>query len=221
MGSIKKHTKNEVKEHYRKIASEYASDFNLYCQKRFISLINSYLGKGQPVLDIGCGNGYIMGNLKANSVIGIDQCFEMLAQGNNKNFLCADAENLPFPKDSFDAVYSVDLLEHIPNPDIMVKESSRVLKDNGKLIIITPNGDLGWFLEILDRLKLKTPEGPHKFLRFNELRRLLENGNFNAIKHEKFLFFPKDLPLITKITEKSEKYMKPLCLFQLIVGIKE
>lgn len=213
--------KNEVREHYRKIAADYASDFNLYCQRRFIRLISAHLEKGQTVLDIGCGNGYIMDNLKAKNVVGIDQCFEMLAQGNNRNFLCADAENLPFPKNSFDAVYSADLLEHIPHPNLMVKESSRVLKKGGKLIIITPNGDLGWLLEILDRLKLKTPEGPHKFLGFNKLRRLLENENFNVIRHEKFIFFPKDLPLITKIAEKSEKYAKPLCLFQAIVGAKK
>ncbi len=213
--------KTEVKEHFKKISDAYNSKLNLYCQKRFIDVIKFYLKNDYTVLDAGCGNGFIMDNLNENTVTGIDFCFEMLQRGTGKGFLCADAENIPFSKNTFDVVYSADLLEHVPNPSRMVSESSRVLKKNGKLIIITPNGNLRWILELLDTLKLKVPEGPHKFLKFKELGSILKKNNFKVIRHEKFIFFPKELPFISPLFEKSEKYTRQLCLFQVIVGVKK
>lgn len=50
-----------------------------------------------------------------------------------------DEEKLPFPENFFDEVYSRNLLEHLKNPGVVIKEMKRVLKKGGKLIIITDN----------------------------------------------------------------------------------
>jgi SAM-dependent methyltransferase len=50
-----------------------------------------------------------------------------------------DEEKLPFPDNYFDEVYSRNLLEHLKNPGYALKEMTRVLKRNGKLILITDN----------------------------------------------------------------------------------
>lgn len=50
-----------------------------------------------------------------------------------------DKERLPYPNNSFDEVYSRNLLEHTSNPFHVLQEMKRVLKKGGKLIIITDN----------------------------------------------------------------------------------
>ena len=52
---------------------------------------------------------------------------------NEGNFILADAESLPFKNGSFDAVLSTGLLEHFPDPQVVVNEMARVLKPGGYL----------------------------------------------------------------------------------------
>jgi SAM-dependent methyltransferase len=50
-----------------------------------------------------------------------------------------DAENLPFQTECFDAVVSIETVEHLDNPEKFVGEVYRVLKPNSKCYIKTPN----------------------------------------------------------------------------------
>ncbi len=213
--------KEEVKKHYKNIAGNYSSELNKYCQDRFVQFIDRYIKKGDMILDVGCGDGYIMDKIKVKPKSGIDISLEMVKLNRNKNVRCADAESLPFEDESFDVVYSVDLLEHVPNPKKAIKEAYRVLRPNGRIIAITPNGDIGWLLELLDKLKLKLPEGPHKFLKSEELRKIIIMNNFNILVNKKIVLFPKDVMILTQLFEYLEKVTPPLCFFHAMVGIKK
>jgi len=60
-----------------------------------------------------------------------------------------DQEKLPFPDQYFDEVYSRNLFEHLTNPGFVVKEMTRVLKKDGKLVIITDNASyIGFHLSM-------------------------------------------------------------------------
>ena len=50
-----------------------------------------------------------------------------------------DKEKFPFPSNYFDEVFSRNLIEHLTNPSNFLKESYRVLKKGGKIIVITDN----------------------------------------------------------------------------------
>lgn len=51
----------------------------------------------------------------------------------------AEKDNIPFADSTFDEVYSENLLEHLQNPNIVLKEAARVLKKGGRLVVITDN----------------------------------------------------------------------------------
>lgn len=105
--------------------------------------------KGKRVLDIGCGNGYVLNHYSMNGAIttGIDltwtgvnlskKRFEM--ENTNGSFLNANGETLPFKNDSFDCVCSMGVLHHTPDTIKALDEIFRVLKPGGRLILMFYN----------------------------------------------------------------------------------
>ena len=55
--------------------------------------------------------------------------------GNDATLILGDSERLPFEDSSFDAIVCNDSFHHYPQPDIVEKEVSRCLKQNGVFII--------------------------------------------------------------------------------------
>jgi ubiquinone/menaquinone biosynthesis C-methylase UbiE len=97
-------------------------------------------------LDIGCGTGFLSLELAAlgHRVTGLDFAPAMLAearrkadaQGRTIRFEEADAEQLPFPADSFDLAISRHVLWTLPHPQAAIDEWVRVLRPGGRLVIV-------------------------------------------------------------------------------------
>lgn len=98
------------------------------------------------ILEIGCGVGTDLSQFAKYGAIvtGIDltqagielakKRFEVL--GLKGDLKVADAENLPFEDDYFDLVYSFGVLHHTPDTQRAINEAYRVLKPNGKAIVM-------------------------------------------------------------------------------------
>lgn len=100
------------------------------------------------VLDLSCGTGYGSDYLGtcAGRVVGIDCAPDVVAKcredysRSNVAFLAMDACALAFPDASFDCIVSQDTIEHVQDDGRFVSELTRVLKPNGLLILLTPQG---------------------------------------------------------------------------------
>lgn len=131
------------------------------------TLINSTLAKlevgkhslrGGASLNVGCGgeknasaaavsvhNGYEM--------IGVDIHLEYLRQFNqifNADVVQANAMALPFVDDQFDLIHFTDILEHLHNAMLGLKEVQRVQKEGGIIILSTPNRS--WSIKCINPL---------------------------------------------------------------------
>ena len=109
----------------------------------------STLIKGKKVLDAACGTGYGSAILSkyAQEVCGIDISIDAVKYASdnynkeNLNFKVADIENLPFEDNYFDVVVSFETIEHVnaEKQKKFLSEIKRVLKEDGILVISTPN----------------------------------------------------------------------------------
>jgi ubiquinone/menaquinone biosynthesis C-methylase UbiE len=52
--------------------------------------------------------------------------------------IVCDITSIPEPDSSFDAIMCIEVLEHLPDPVLAIKEFSRLLKPNGHLIVTAP-----------------------------------------------------------------------------------
>jgi SAM-dependent methyltransferase len=115
-----------------------------YRVRRYLDLFEEFYGTGRPrVLDVGCGSGRkisCFGSLVGQSV-GIDLPAEVSQIGNcDLMRVAGNADSfLPFPDDSFDAVTSFHVIEHLKERDMAIEEMFRVLKPGGWLLLLTPN----------------------------------------------------------------------------------
>lgn len=98
------------------------------------------------VLDIGCGEGRGMDLLMKNaqSFTAVDKNPIVLGELRKKypdsKFIEANIPPLSmFEDESFDTVVSFQVIEHIEDDELYVKEISRVLRPGGKAVITTPN----------------------------------------------------------------------------------
>lgn len=105
------------------------------------------LVSGKHVLDIASGEGYgthILAQSAARAA-GVDISPEAVASatknyaGENISFLEGSAVAIPLPDASVDVVVSFETLEHLHEQEKMLQEISRVLRDDGLLIMSTPN----------------------------------------------------------------------------------
>jgi len=130
--------------------------------------------------------------LDATFTAAADLSWPMLAARNAYPALpriVADGQQLPVADASFDGVFSINVLEHVPDPPLLMAEAARVLVPGGLFLAVTPNGDQEWLLDLLERLHLKLPEGPHRFLSSGELAALAA-PHFDIVTQRKFLAFP-------------------------------
>lgn len=104
--------------------------------------------ENKTVLDIACGTGYGLGFLKGNArrVTGVDVDLEAARQARkecaeNADVLLGDGLKLPFEDESFEVVTSFETLEHIHARPQFLAELKRVLKQDGLLILSTPNAN--------------------------------------------------------------------------------
>lgn len=103
------------------------------------------------VLDIGCGTGAasLAFRMQGSRVIGLDYSMDGLGlrlaklraveQHVDINFVQGDARRLPFSNSIFDVCFCVQVLEHIKNYELCIKEIYRVLKIGGVAYFSTPN----------------------------------------------------------------------------------
>ncbi|MEM2512589.1 MAG: class I SAM-dependent methyltransferase, partial [Ignisphaera sp.] len=86
--------------------------------------------------------------LRAGEVYGVDIDEQAVALARKRGIEAYIADlskdSLPFPNEFFDLVLSLEVIEHLANPDNMLKEAYRVLRKGGYLLISTPN--LGWWI---------------------------------------------------------------------------
>lgn len=124
------------------------------------------------VLDIGCADRRITSLLPPSCRYhGIDYPDTSTRIYRTRPDVYGDARALPHPDSTFDTVLLLEVLEHVPDPELALAECARVLVDGGRLVLSMP------FL-------YPVHDAPFDFQRYtiHALRRHLSHTNFELLE---------------------------------------
>jgi ubiquinone/menaquinone biosynthesis C-methylase UbiE len=149
--------KNTADSILKKVASDYNSIAEHFSQTRYRDWaeffdFEKYLRTGDSILDVGCGNGRLLHFLNKYRVkyIGVDPSSKLISIAKDiadqritssisaYSFIETPAHRLPFADNTFDTVFAIASLYHIPSYELRLKsvsEISRVLKPGGTFVM--------------------------------------------------------------------------------------
>jgi len=138
------------------------------------------------ILDIGCGSGWILSELSSDWVkYGLEPNSKMYnyspSSGKiiNKKF-----EKGILLKDEFDVIISHHVIEHVENPIIFIEEIKRILKNDGILILGTPDFDSGCARRFNGNYRLLHDPTHISLFSNDSMHRLLRDYDFDINKVE-------------------------------------
>lgn len=104
------------------------------------------------ILEVGVGGGHVLAKFPDHKRTGIDLSPTMLGRarrrlGNDVELLQGSADQLPFEDNTFDVVLCTEVLEHVVDPNRVVRELMRVAKPGARVVVSIPNE------AIIDRAK--------------------------------------------------------------------
>lgn len=173
-------------------SNEYFANLAPGWNKCSFTLISQYIRKGlklfQPknVLDLGCGNGvyYLVFKSSVEDVCGVDMSTASVKVCRSLGYskvIQSPAEKLPFQSESFDMVFTSEVLEHVRNYKLMLQEIHRILKEGGSMVLTTTcySTSIFTFLEVWKR-------NPHFKILVQEFIRYLK-GYFSPRERRVFI----------------------------------
>ena len=154
--------------------------------------------EGKKVLDVGCGGGILAEALNelGASVTGIDASENTIGVakshsrsiGSDVIYIQNTIEEFisSHPNEKFDVITCLEMLEHVPSPNEIIKSCSNLLKDDGNIFFSTINRNPRSYLFAVigaEYILNLLPKGTHdyeKFIKPSELAKWIRDAGLNS-----------------------------------------
>lgn len=179
---------------------------------------------GQRVLLLGCGTGDLLNALEPSSGIGIDISPAVVEQARAKHphlrFEAADAEHLEADLGTFDVIILSELVGYLDDIQACFDGLHRLANSRTRVIVTSHNFLWQPVLRIGELLRLKTPTPEQSWLSLDDLDNQLQLADFEVVKTERRLMFPKFVPLLSWLLNHlgALPLFNALCLSQYVVA---
>ena len=187
---------DEIAQHEYEHANERVS--RIHTQRFRGTLLRLELREGMRILNIwsrtGDGIPFFRSKCPDIILINAEQSGGMLKVSRTDNpeemHVQTSLHELPFLDASFDAVISLETLEHVPDPFLFLEELRRVIIPGKRMVMSLPPSAAEWTGVLNRLLRFHHGEGPHRFLAPREVKSMLGEAEFRLIEHRGTLFLP-------------------------------
>jgi ubiquinone/menaquinone biosynthesis C-methylase UbiE len=154
-----------------------------------------YIRQGSRVCDLGCGLEAAFLDYASDRIamgVGVDDQVEKGVRGRWQRLRADLRAPLPFPDGHFDHVVMLAVLEHLTEPEKVLREAYRILASEGSLILTWPSSMVDPILRVLHALHLVSDEMEsdehQKRIPVEALQQMLHRIGFQKFIHRQFEF---------------------------------
>lgn len=208
---------NKQNKFWNSFARKYDGFIERYAKNTYeqsIRLLKDELYRNSKVLEIGTGTGLIAFAIaeQVQEITAIDYSSEMinvakekqmLSSSKNIVFQVCDANKIDIPDKSFDIIIASNVFHLIPNADEVLLEISRILKDDGKVILPTYCHGQNIKAKIISALMGLSGFKAVNRWSISQFRDFVENEGF-AI--EKEVLISDRIPLLFLVAKKKKNH---------------
>jgi SAM-dependent methyltransferase len=134
---------DKIENRTRELKAKYELPYERHRIEMIHQLVPKPSEQGSLALDLACSGGVFSNILQSKDykVVGLDLNGEDLecAHCNNLISIMASVEQLPLRKNCFTFVFALEIIEHLSYGRTLLEESKRVIREDGDLLISTPN----------------------------------------------------------------------------------
>lgn len=227
MKSIKKNT---IRKHFD-VLSKRRSDWIKKSQAFYsedIICMQEFIPKDSKVLEIGCGNGYLLASLNPSQGFGIDISKGMITEAKNKyknlNFIEGDIEDIKTIKkldQVFDYIIISDTIGYFDDIQSTLDSLHKVCDSDTRIIVAYYSPLWEPLLNMAAKFKMKMPELTKSLLNEDDISSLLNSSKFQTVKKQKKIIFPFKLFGIGRIINRylsCVPIISNLCLRNYVVA---
>jgi ubiquinone/menaquinone biosynthesis C-methylase UbiE len=214
-----------VSEHFDRLAEEYDAwkEKAWYYYEMLADIYRAIIPAGASVLEIGCGTGTLLAEVRPSRGVGVDISPEMIRIASAKHpeiaFRVMDAATLSLP-DTFDFVMIPDVVEHLADVPATFRALRGVCHPATRVVLTCVNPIWAPVLHLAERLKMKMPEGDHRWLPKGEIVRIGRDAGFRMETHLGRILLPKRIPLLSRLLNRlAERVgsLAPVCMTHVYV----
>jgi SAM-dependent methyltransferase len=163
--------------------------------------------EGRRILEVGCGDGFVLSALRPSYGLGIDISKEMIKKAENDNdnsflkFIEADIESITF-NETFDFIILSDLLSDLTDIQVALENLRSACDEHTRIIINYHNMLWEPVLKMSEIFGLKMPQTNSNWLSKTDIDNFLILSGFESVRFEKRILIPKNIPFISGLINK-------------------
>lgn len=194
----------------RKKHAYYWNDITDYC--------NYFSHESYNILEIGCGTGELLHEIKGGKKTGIDYCNEMIVVAKESypqiEFHVMEAENLEL-KENYDLIILSNLVGYVGDVQKVFEQLKKVCHEHTKVIVTYHNHLWEPLLKMMEFVGLKTKAPMLNWLTHQDVKNLLNLSGFDCYRQTRRMMFPVYIPLLSPFLNKylgKLPLLKSLCM---------
>ena len=218
--------KKALREHFNRLASQRAywrNKASAYYedQARYFKFL---VPQGLRVLEIGSSLGDLLAALTPSRGVGVDLSEAMVSEANRRHpsleFLVGDVETLEL-HETFDVVILADVIGHFLDVEVALTRLHQACTPRTRIIVAYYNSLWEPVLRLGEKIGMKMPQREQSWLSPDDIANLLHLADFDVVKTERRLLFPKRIPLLSTLLNKFLAHLplvNKLCLCHYVVA---
>ncbi len=190
-----RHSQNWVK--YRKRRAYYWDSITKYC--------NYFIPKDSSVLEVGCATGELLSAVNSKNRTGIDFCEPLIEKAKSKypdiRFELMEAENITL-NEKYDVIILSNLIGVLEDIEHVFRELNSVSHEKTRIIVTYYNRLWEPFIKLAEAMRLKRRTPSQNWLSTHDISNLLYLAGFETYKHNRSMFIPYRIPLLSSFFNK-------------------